>query len=534
MKFIVSILLVFSSFWIYSQEEPDLSTPRSSVKNLFDNQRDEQNDLVLASKSLYQGDLTDKEIQKRAKHFVQIFRGKGVDIVHEAITVDSNYMNHETQAQELLLDSTFKNIYLKKYGDQWLIKEESVAEIPALYREIYPFGTHKALDWLTSLGHKKYFGIKTWQAIGLFLIILLCFLVQKILSFVVEKGVLQVLIQFKHKELVEVYIEPVTRPLILLLVAYMLTVLVPILQFDLSISYYLIMGVNATVPLFVTLVFYKFVDVVTIYLKVLASHTETTLDDQLVPLVRRTMKVFVLVVGTLFILQNLNFNVTALLAGLSISGLAFALASQDMIKNLFGSIMIFVDRPFQIGDWVIGNGIDGSVEEVGFRSTRIRTFANSLVTIPNGMIADMVIDNMGMREYRRYKTNLTITYDTPTEKVEAFVEGLKKIIELHPHTRKDYYHVVFNSFGSSSLDILLYVFFKVPDWGMELKARHEFNLEIMSLAEELGVRFAFNTQTLHVEDFPEKKSLTPDHNVDQAALNNVVASYQPKNFKNEN
>ena len=179
----------------------------------------------------------------------------------------------------------------------------------------------------------------------------------------------------------------------------------------------------------------------------------------------------------------------------------------------------------------MGDGIDGSVEEVGFRSTRVRTFADSLVTIPNGKMADMVVDNMGKRSYRRYKTDLTITYDTPTEKVQAFVDGLKLIVKLHPDTRKDYYHIVFNNFGASSLTILVYIFFKVPDWASELKARHEFNLEAMSLAAQLGVRFAFNTQTIHIEDFPDKSSLTPLHDVSETVSHEVLNNYEPKNFK---
>ena len=534
MRYLINLILLCITISAFTQKEPDLTSPRKAAENLFDNQTEEGYNYATAAKSLYQGDLSDKEVQKRAKHLIQIFKGRGISFVAENFTVDSNYTNDETQANEIVLDTLLSlEVFLKKYDDRWLVSESGVEKIPSLYKSTYPFGTHKLLDWLSAFSGKRILGFEFWQILGVLLVVFVCVLSNKLASIVIEKGVVQLLIKFRGKETIDSYVRPITRPVILLLIAYLLTILVPILQFDLVISHYLILGVNAAVPLFFTVVFYKFVDVLSFYFQELAKHTDTTLDDQLVPLIRKTLKVFVIIIGFLFVLQNLNFNVTALLAGLSIGGLAFALASQDMIKNLFGSIMIFVDRPFQIGDWIIGSGIDGSVEEVGFRSTRVRTFANSVVSIPNGKIADMVIDNMGMREYRRYKTTLTITYDTPTYKVEAFVEGLKQIIELHPATRKDYYHVVFNGFGASSLDILLYVFFKVPDWGLELKARHEFNLEIMSLADTLGVRFAFNTQTLHVEDFPEKGSLTPEHKQDRQQLNNVVATYQPKNFNNE-
>lgn len=258
-------------------------------------------------------------------------------------------------------------------------------------------------------------------------------------------------------------------------------------------------------------VFYYLVDLLAVYLNKFAEKTESTLDDQLVPLVRKALKLFVIVVGVLFVLQALDFNITALLTGISIGGLAFALAAQDTIKNLFGSVMIFIDRPFQVGDWIVTDDIDGTVEEVGFRSTRIRTFHNSVISIPNGNLANMTVDNMGLRKYRRYSTKLTVTYDTPPEQMQAFVEGLRKIVARHPLTRKDYYQIHLNEFGSTSLNVLFYVFFEVADWGEELAAKHDLNMLIIKLADTLSVRFAFPTQTLHIEDFPGRNSLTPDH-----------------------
>jgi MscS family membrane protein len=126
---------------------------------------------------------------------------------------------------------------------------------------------------------------------------------------------------------------------------------------------------------------------------------------------------------------------------------------------------------------------------------------------------------------------MAITYDTPPMVIEAFVLGLKKIVEVHPATRKDYYNVYLNSFGSSSLDILFYIFFEVKDWQEELQARHDVNLSIIKLADELGIRFAFSTQTLHVEDFPEKKSLTPQEHLSKQELENTVGAFEVKDSK---
>jgi len=249
---------------------------------------------------------------------------------------------------------------------------------------------------------------------------------------------------------------------------------------------------------------YRLTDVLTDYIKSVVAKTESTLDDQLVPLIRKTLRIFVVVFGVLIVFQNLGFNVMSILAGLGLGGLAFALAAKDACANLFGSIMIFLDRPFKVGDWIVTNDVEGTVEEVGFRSTRIRTFYNSLVSVPNGTLATTNIDNMGHRKYRRIKAVLGLTYDTPAEKMEAFVEGIKDIIKNHPNTRKDYYHVVFTSYGDFSLNVLLYCFLLVPDWATELVERQNIYLDILRLAKKVGVEFAFPTQTLHVDSFPEK------------------------------
>jgi MscS family membrane protein len=179
-----------------------------------------------------------------------------------------------------------------------------------------------------------------------------------------------------------------------------------------------------------------------------------------------------------------------------------ALAAQDTVKHFFGSIMIFVDRPFQIGDWIEVDGLNGTVEEVGIRSTRIRTFANSLVSFPNGQLADSVINNWGLRVYRRYSTKVGLTYDTPPDLLELYIEGMKGLVLNHPLTRKDYYEIHLNEFGPSSLDILVYVFFEADSWSAELKARHELMIGFIKLAEVLGVSFAFPSQTLYLENMP--------------------------------
>ncbi|GJM23491.1 MAG: hypothetical protein DHS20C15_34060 [Planctomycetota bacterium] len=243
---------------------------------------------------------------------------------------------------------------------------------------------------------------------------------------------------------------------------------------------------------------YRLVDVLGEALKQWANGTDSTLDDLLVPLAIRTLKVFVFAMGIVFLADQLKLNVAGLLTGLGLGGLAFALAAQDLVKNLFGSVMVIADRTFQVGDWVVVDDVEGSIEDVGFRSTKIRTFYNSLITVPNSTFITASVDNLGQRRYRRWKTTLSLTYSTPPERIEAFCEGVRELVRRHPYTRKDYYQVYLNAYAAASLDVLVYVFFETPEWSTELRERERLMLDILRLAKRLGVDFAFPTQTLHL------------------------------------
>ncbi len=259
------------------------------------------------------------------------------------------------------------------------------------------------------------------------------------------------------------------------------------------------------------------------YLLEKAGLTETRLDDQLIPLVRQTANVFVVLVGTLFVLSNLDVDVGALIAGLGIGGLAVALAAQDTIKNLLGGITVLADRPFQVGDWIVVGDTEGTVEKVGFRSMRIRTFKESLVTVPNGHLADHIVDNMGVRPYRRYDTTLHLPLSTPTEKVQAFCEGVRALLHANERVRQDYFFCELERIGDSTLEVLLYCFFAAPDWGTELRAKHILNLDILRLAQSLGIELAAPASAVRLEGWLGGASRPPAPSRDELA--GVVSSF---------
>lgn len=249
---------------------------------------------------------------------------------------------------------------------------------------------------------------------------------------------------------------------------------------------------------------YNFVDVLTYRLRHSPKHTSEI--EHLLPIFSKTLRAVVIVMGTLVLMQNLGFNVMSLIAGLGLGGLALALAAKDTAANLFGSVMILVDRPFKIGDWIVTSEGEGTVEEIGFRSTRIRTFYDSLVSIPNSSLAVLKVDNMGQRSYRRIREFIGVTYDTPVEKIQQFCEGVTEIILSYNETRRESYYVVLNRFSESSLDILMQFFIRAPDGITELKLRQDIFIKILKLAEEMEVQFAFPTRTVHVESFSRGKN----------------------------
>ena len=490
----------------------NLSTPYNTVLTHLQYLQDDNYHPKVAA-TVFNPERIDRDVAEQlAIELKQVYDGKGIFIDLEDIPRERDFKDSVSQKSRFyIVPEKYPDLYVEKVGNRWYYSNKSASKIDKWHKEVYALGTDKLLEILPTNTGTKYFGLYTWQLLGILILITAAFILHKLFTIILEKLIIELMVKLGYKRLADEVVIPVAKPISFLIIFPLLILFVPVLQLPITMSEYVIIGLRAIWPVFAIVFFYRLVDIVSLYFGRLADKTESTLDDQLVPLVRKVLKTFVVIVGGLFILDNLEFDITGLIAGISIGGLAFALAAQDTIKNFFGSLMIFVDRPFQVGDWITSGDVDGTVEEVGFRSTRIRTFRDSLMYIPNGVITNQMIDNHGLRVYRRFMTTLSLTYDTPPERIELFVEGLKEIVKRHDKTRKDYYEIHMNDMASSSLNILFYIFFKVPSWSEELRARHEVLLDIISLAEKIGVNFAFPTQTLHVETFPEKQGNSPEY-----------------------
>lgn len=392
----------------------------------------------------------------------------------------------------------------------WLFTRETVASIPALYEELRERSVVEGVEeapltaatWLRdrvpSYLRTGGFVLHPWQWMALPILVLAGLLIDRIVVWIAY-GLFSGPLNRRYEALDVQGARRILRPTGLLVMAGVWWLGLQWLGLPPRVHAWLDAIVLVLFLLALGRVAFAQIDLLGTALRARAARAENRFQDQLVPFVTKTLKAAVAVFGIVFLLAQQGRDVTALLAGLGLSGLAVALAAQDLLKNLFGSVTVLLDRPFRIGDWVKVGDVEGVVEEIGFRSTRVRTFYASLITLPNARLIDASVDNYGARAFRRWSTRISITYDTPPESVDAFCEGLRQIVRANESMRQDAFEIHLNEFGADGLEIMLYVFFLAPDWSTELRLRHDLALDILRLADRLGVRIAFPTRTIHLE-----------------------------------
>ncbi|HMO50598.1 MAG TPA: mechanosensitive ion channel family protein [Kiritimatiellia bacterium] len=245
---------------------------------------------------------------------------------------------------------------------------------------------------------------------------------------------------------------------------------------------------------------YQMVDVVFIWLHNRAVRSGSGMDNMLVPVVRTSLRVTIIILTLLQVAQSLTDKpLTSIIAGLGVGGLAVALAAQDTIKHFFGSLVLFADKPFQVGERVTVDAVDGTIEEVGFRSTRIRTLEGHLVTIPNGDLANKTIINITRRPHIRHRSVFSITYDTPPAKVERAIVLLKELLADHEGMDAKFPpRVAFHEYGAASLNILVLFWYHPGDYWSYMGFLEKLNLRILETFNREGIDFAFPTQTLYL------------------------------------
>ncbi len=223
------------------------------------------------------------------------------------------------------------------------------------------------------------------------------------------------------------------------------------------------------------------------------------IDEILIPFLSKLMRVIVITLMVGIIAAEWEYDVNGFIAGLGLGGLAFALAAKDAIANLFGGVIIITEKPFSIGDWIKTPSVEGTVEDISFRSTKIRTFAQALVTVPNSTLSNEPITNWTKMGKRRISFHLGVTYTTPKVKLERCVKRLEEMLRKHPEVDDELIFVRFDGFNSSSLDIFLYFFTKTIVWGEYLVVKEDVNFKIMEILEQEDVSIAFPSRSIYIE-----------------------------------
>lgn len=525
------LIICFLNIHSIFASDPDLANPTQTAFTQIFYLQNHSYDVQRSAKTIFgkKGD----EAEALTLKLKLYFDAKLMYIDTAIYPNNSNYRDSSTGKHIFYPFPDNKAIYLQKINGNWYYSPYTVSQIELLYNEAMPFGSDLLISLFGKWGQQVFFNFHVWQWLGLILLITLVLTIFRLQWWIIDKVAIGLLFAKKSKSdrTVKIIRSFAKYGSVFLLIHYTREFF-PALQFPVKINLFVLRGLDLTGVVFLVLVLHTAIDMLMIRYTKLMEERDSTMAHQFRPVLQKLLQGASIVFGAVLMLKSLGVNLGALLAGVSIAGLAFALAAQDTVKNFFGSVMIFLDQPFKVGDWIRVDGTDGTVELVSLRATRVRTFENSLVYIPNGRLADAMVNNYGLRVYRRYNTQIAITYDTAPELIEVYVEGLRALVANHPDTRKDFYLVYLNAFGDSSLNIIFYIFFEVPDWKEELRARHEIILGAVELANKLGVRFAFPTSTIHIENMPNSDSLTPKYASNHSELTKktqeFMAEYKQK------
>ena len=219
------------------------------------------------------------------------------------------------------------------------------------------------------------------------------------------------------------------------------------------------------------------------------------------------LKAIVLIIAGMNILSTWGINITGFVASLGLVGMAFALAAKDTASNFFGSMVLFTDQPFKVGDWIKTNEVEGTIEAIGVRSTKVRTFARALVSVPNGNMANAAILNWSEMNKRQIKMTLGLTYTTTASQMKQILKEMRELLKNDADIHQQTIYIHFTEFQDSALGIFCYFFTKTTNWGEYMAVRERINLDLMEIVENNGAAFAFPSQSLYVESMPQNPNV---------------------------
>jgi MscS family membrane protein len=344
---------------------------------------------------------------------------------------------------------------------------------------------------------KTLWGIPRWQYISSFIYIFLAFYFSKLVDFLIRARLARKL-EKSRARVDDRLLGLIRGPIKVVTFVILFHVGLQVLDWPEYIAKLLSQALQVVVAISLTYTALKFVDLVLSYWKERETvRDDKTFHDQLFPIVNKTLKAFIIGIAVLVTSQNLGFHITGLIASLSIGGLALGLAAQDTLANLFGAVSIFVDKPFRVGERIQLDAVDGTVESIGLRSTRVRNLDGHLITIPNKTMAGATITNITLRPNIRTLINIGITYGTSLEKVKEALQILEDVYRNHPMTHDVW--ISFNKFADFSLNIFIVHWWNSTVFKDYLAGMQEMNLTIKERFDAAGIDFAFPTSTVHLK-----------------------------------
>ncbi len=342
----------------------------------------------------------------------------------------------------------------------------------------------------------NWLGNPWWQYLEFFGVVVLGVLVGKVFYWIISNIILKFASRTKTK-LDDLIIHALKRPV--LLAIFIASVFYGSSFIVMSDSFKSVFKsiISVLVTLDIAWIIMNVIDAIIVnYISPATAKTKTDLDDTLIPIIRKALKITIITVTIILIIDNFGYDVTSLIAGVGIGGLAFALAAQDLLANMFGGIAILTDKPFKLGDRIKVDGNDGFIKEIGLRTTRMMTLDGTMIVIPNSVIAHSTLENISKEKARKVKVTIGLTYDTPNKKLEQAKKIIADVIKENPDTL-DESLVSFYNFGDSALEIL--VIYWIKNFDNLLGARDRVNFEIKKRFEKAKIEMAFPTQTVYVK-----------------------------------
>jgi MscS family membrane protein len=414
----------------------------------------------------------------------------GVVVKPADIPDDPSYIDARTFRATFVLSPQAPRIRLQKNDHgEWRLPSDTLEHAETIHDELVGIDLQRFTRNLRPVWRRAFFGIQAWQGVGLLAVLGVGLLLRFMLGAIVTRR----LVQLAHSVGWDATIDDLrasSRPLGWLIACATVWLLVPTLALPARWSSRLLAFDRVVAAFCFVWLLMRVVDLVASHLATHAKESPSRMDDHLVLLTRRILKLLLALLGGVMALQSFGVDVGSLVAGLGIGGLAVALAAKDTIGNFFGSIAIFLDRPFQMGDSIAttNGSVEGTVESVGLRSTQVRTIGDTVVTVPNAKMADAEINNFGARRRRRIRLSLSFARDAEPSQLRSFTATLREHLLRQPFVDGDDAEVVAHDLTETAVVVLVHFYVKAATWSEELRQRHDIILAIVEIADEVGLR----------------------------------------------